>query len=253
MGNGEVEVLDETTFHWKFFDNRSCAVSEACVMGIGNRYIVRFPTSVHNIGNGNFVSSNPYERPDLHTYAECHQHYHFEGFASYYFLDPETMTPVAGAGKKSYCVAGTGAYQSGPKVACSTETSCENQGLEPGWSDLYAADLDCQWIDATALYETGNVNKWWMYEIGVNRQRTQPDYSYVNDVISFPVFVPCPPALVDTVVYNDFIQANPSVCCFRPDGAGGMGPDPVTCPGPVGGCNNVTMPTFDECPVVAGL
>lgn len=42
---------------------------------------------------------------------------------------------------------------------------CAHQGLSEGWSDLYAKDLDCQWIDITdvpAGQRCSQLNSLWL-------------------------------------------------------------------------------------------
>ena len=118
-------------------------------------------------------------------------------------------------------------YQTGPKVPCTTQADCQNQGLPQGWLDRYNRFLDCQWIDSTLLVENRAANKWYDYHISVNNGRRIVEYSYHNNRFDFPLFVPCPPAGNNQIVIQEYIAAHPEVCCSRPGGF-----NSVTCPNP---------------------
>jgi hypothetical protein len=90
----------------------------------------------------------PETRPDLFTYSACHGHYHFNGFALYQLLNANRDVVLNGA-KLAYCMEDTVRVFDGPNVSCDKVYSCEEQGISPGWSDLYGNSLDCQWLDVT--------------------------------------------------------------------------------------------------------
>jgi len=140
--NGETMVLPTYLLHWKRFDNLSCAFDEACVFGTGARLILRFNTDIMNIGTASFHGVDIFERPDLAVYAKCHQHPHMKGFAKQEISDPATGEIIVQSSKQSYCVEASLPYQFGTKVPCTSETTCDNQGLEPGMLDRYDKYLD---------------------------------------------------------------------------------------------------------------
>lgn len=251
--NAEAEVIPEISIHWRFFNELSCALDEDCVLANGWRLILRFPTSVHNIGTAGFRSTSQYERPDLFVYATCHQHYHYNGFAEYEIYDPISQERFTKTGKRSYCVETTDFFQTGPKTPCESFTSCEDQGLEPGMTDTYAADLDCQWIDITPLHERGATNKWYVYSIEIDTLHNQVDYSFGNNIAKFPIFVPCAPDLNTLIQWDSYVAANPQVCCQRIDVNGQVvGPHPDLCPVPSAGyCDS--PPAMPTCSPVSGL
>jgi len=235
-------VLPTLVYHWRNFDNTSCAIQETCVFNTGNRLLLRFATNVINIGNGYYWAESPYVRPDLFVYAFCHQHYHENGFAFYWMTYPENDTVALQSLKRSYCVETSGAYQTGPKNPCTSNVTCSMQGLEPGNYDSYGSDLDCQWLEVTYFYQTNAINRWYLYNIAVNQHRSIIEYSHMNNLIEYPVFLPCAPSELNAIIYSEFLAANPEVCCFRPGGL-----DPTFCPGPAGGCANAKLPT---CPAL---
>lgn len=225
--NDEKWVMPTYNMQWRTFDSLSCALSEKCIFGSGPRLLLRFTTDIMNVGNGNFIGVDPYSRPDIVIWADCHQHNHMIGFARNDLFYLSNNSVAINSSKQSYCVEATARYQSGPQASCTTETSCSNQGLPPGWYDSYNEFLDCQWIDSTLLVERQALNQWYEYRVSVNNGRNIVEYSYINNEMRFPIFIPCAPSASSNTRLNEYIQANPSVCCTRPGGF-----DPITCPDP---------------------
>jgi hypothetical protein len=142
----EEDVSPSILMHWRDFDTTSCAIGEGCVFQKGSRLLFRFDTNVINMGTADYIAPSPFDRPDLLIYAECHQHYHEDGFAFYYLTFPDNNTVALQSLKRSYCVVTSGVYQTGPKNPCSSNGTCDSQKLEPGNFDSYTSDLDCQWL-----------------------------------------------------------------------------------------------------------
>jgi len=242
--NSEVQVMPSYLMEWKKFDVLSCAYDEKCVFGPGNRLILRFNTDIMNIGEATFSGPSPFLRPDLLEYAKCHQHAHMKGFARYDLRD-DNGNIILQSTKQSYCVEATELYQFGPKVPCSSGATCAEQGLDVGWIDRYDRYLDCQWLDSTQLVVDQLMNKWYRYHISVNNGRHIVEYSYINNVADFPLFVPCPPDLPGQNDFVSYITSNPNVCCSRPGGLSNY-----TCDAPVGTCDqpapktSCTYPSF---------
>lgn len=126
----------------------SCASVEQCVGGIGDRKVLRFSVEAENQGQATLTVPPPDEHPDLFHFSQCHGHYHFNGFAKYELLDASGKVVVKGQ-KEAYCMEDTTQVQVGPGVSCQKQYDCSNQGIQPGWSDLYGNALDCQWLDIT--------------------------------------------------------------------------------------------------------
>ncbi|XP_057712604.1 protein-lysine 6-oxidase-like [Corythoichthys intestinalis] len=130
-----------------------CAAEEDClarsaygpsVTDIDFRVLLRFPQKVKNQGTADFLPVKPRHQWDWHS---CHQHYHsMEAFSNYDLLDTTSGLKVAEGHKASFCLEDT-ACDAGVRrrYACTAHT----QGLSPGCHDLYAANIDCQWIDIT--------------------------------------------------------------------------------------------------------
>lgn len=128
------------------FEETDCAVVEGCVAGPGLRRLLRFTTSTPNLGTGDLYLGRPEEHPDQFSWSECHQHYHYEGYAGYALLDSSGAAVVTGR-KQAFCL-----MDSEPVTATGLPVyDCGNQGISVGWADNYGASLDCQWLDVTGV------------------------------------------------------------------------------------------------------
>jgi hypothetical protein len=122
--------------------------SEQCVGGPGIRKLLRFDVQVHNRGDEDIVIGDPRAHPDLFQYSACHGHFHFAQ-ASLYELLNAGGDVVATGRKQGFCLEDTN--PSSPATTWPRRYNCENQGIQVGYSDVYPAELDCQWIDVTDL------------------------------------------------------------------------------------------------------
>ncbi|XP_061879811.1 protein-lysine 6-oxidase-like [Entelurus aequoreus] len=130
-----------------------CAAEENCLArsayapsmrDIDFRVLLRFPQKVKNQGTADFLPVKPRHQWDWHS---CHQHYHsMEAFSNYDLLDAATGRKVAEGHKASFCLEDTGCD---PGIRRRYACTAHKQGLSPGCHDLYAANIDCQWIDIT--------------------------------------------------------------------------------------------------------
>lgn len=127
-------------------NNDACYINEGCLSGYGNRQIIRFTTQISNIGTQDFyVGATPDEPNELWEYDGCHRHMHYEGYAEYSLLDSDgNPTPVGF--KNGFCLA---------DISCDEgifpKYTCTNQGISAHCTDIYSADLACQWIDVTDI------------------------------------------------------------------------------------------------------
>ncbi|MGB7342836.1 MAG: DUF4347 domain-containing protein [Pirellulaceae bacterium] len=144
---------------------------------IPGRELLRFSTEVANGGDGPLeiwggsVSGNSQQvfqriyqadggyRDQLageFVYHPGHGHIHFEGFATYDLILTDTSgNVVASGGKTSFCLINIrqplpDATNNAGLVHGRGGNSCGNvQGISTGYSDVYSASLDDQWIDVT--------------------------------------------------------------------------------------------------------
>ncbi|MHA7627208.1 lysyl oxidase family protein [Corallococcus sp. M7] len=123
----------------------SCEVREGCVPAGGERRLLRFTTSIVNLGTAPAVVPSPQERPDLFVYDECHQHDHLVNFAGYDLKDASGNSLAVGRKQGFYMVDFTQYCADGTPFAWYDPGT----GISPGWSDVYTADTACQWLDVT--------------------------------------------------------------------------------------------------------
>ena len=165
---------------WGTFGAASCAVAEGCVAVSGTRRLLRFPTLTENSGTRDLVLGDPTVSPTLFGYAQCHGHYHFEGYASYRLVRADGVL-VAPGRKQSFCLADN-LHLSGPQYE--PQYHCNYQGITAGWADEYVATLDCQWIDVT------NVAPGTYYlEVIVNPAQALFESNYTNNTARVPVTI----------------------------------------------------------------
>nr|XP_057917730.1 protein-lysine 6-oxidase-like [Doryrhamphus excisus] len=159
-----------------------CAAEENClarsayapsVRDIDFRVLLRFPQKVKNQGTADFLPVKPRHQWDWHS---CHQHYHsMEAFSNYDLLDATTGRKVAEGHKASFCLEDTGCDPGiRRRYACTAHT----QGLSPGCHDLYAANIDCQWIDITDV-APGN----YIMKITVNPNFHVLESDFTNNIV----------------------------------------------------------------------
>jgi hypothetical protein len=180
-------LIDEILFDTITVDPSSCSVVEQCVGGLGKRRLLRFSVEAINQGAADLRMAAPDERPDLFHYSGCHEHYHFDNFATYSLLDLTGKEVVHGR-KQAYCMEDTRQYAAGPKISCNKHYTCTDQGISAGWSDLYGNTLDCQWLDITDV-PPGD------YQISVtlNPARVFHELTTDNNTAVAPVHIPQTP------------------------------------------------------------
>ncbi|XP_062284943.1 lysyl oxidase-like 5b [Scomber scombrus] len=159
-----------------------CAAEENClarsaygpaVRDIDFRVLLRFPQKVKNQGTTDFLPVKPRYQWEWHS---CHQHYHsMDAFSNYDLLDVITGRKVAEGHKASFCLEDTGCDQGfRRRYACTAHT----QGLSPGCHDVYAANIDCQWIDITDV-PPGN----YILKVTVNPNSHVMESDFNNNVV----------------------------------------------------------------------
>ncbi|MBA2542906.1 MAG: hypothetical protein H0V17_24885 [Deltaproteobacteria bacterium] len=156
------QSLSNNRVVYKYFapnDPDECALNEepACVGGPGWRRLLTFDSIDHNVGGkpldigpvDYFVEGLGGELIDhnVYTLSACHNHFHFLYYGDFGF-GSGTNQKVQ---KNGFCIESTGRLSNHELSALHTERSCENQGVDPGWVDLYSAGLTCNWVDITEV------------------------------------------------------------------------------------------------------
>ncbi|MFM7814637.1 MAG: lysyl oxidase family protein [Flavobacteriales bacterium] len=138
------DVVFNTLYNTTINSTDACLVNEGCLQGLGSRQILRFSTHIKNIGNQDYFIGVPAANSAQFEWDECHNHYHYEGYAEYLLFDSEG-NPMPQIGfKNGFCVLDLEC--SGGGVA---KYGCGNMGITAGCGDIYSSGLACQWIDIT--------------------------------------------------------------------------------------------------------
>ena len=161
------------------FTSSSCAVVEGMVQQ-GTRKLLRFSSEMRNQGTVDLYLGNPATNPQF-EWAPCHGHYHFGNYANYRLLDSTGREAARGL-KVGFCLLDTVRWD--PNASSQARYTCNNQGIQKGWADVYDSTLDGQWIDITDVPD-GN----YTLEIGVNPQRVIAESNYDNNVTRIPVAI----------------------------------------------------------------
>jgi hypothetical protein len=144
----DADVLARTLYvERRTFAADACEVTERCVAAAGERRLLRFSTSIVNMGTAAASVPNSDERPELYEFDACHRHEHLTGFAGYALRDGQGQDVVVGRKQGFYLV---DYHRQCPDAAPYFEWSMQ-MGISPGWADIYVADIPCQWIDVTGV------------------------------------------------------------------------------------------------------
>lgn len=126
-----------------------CFRTEGCLRGYGPRTVIRFDTKIDNIGETDYyigvTPSNTSQSTTQWEFDDCHQHWHYEGYARYLLYDQEGNEIPVGF-KNGFCVIDLEC-----EPGFTAKYTCGLQGLTAGCSDIYYKFLDCQWIDITDI------------------------------------------------------------------------------------------------------
>jgi hypothetical protein len=187
----QMQVVD------RYFDPDSCEIEEGTVNQPGYRRILRFDTVLINGGQTLYLGdptdlSNPYH--EWFFFAECHGHYHLQGFADYRLLNLDGTVAAPGH-KQAFCFISDFKYTNDLNGQEKPSFTCADQGIASGHGDWYYKQLSGQWIDITGVPEGDyivrvEINDAGQFDEGVNL--------YPN-VIEAQIHVPDPRNKVDVV------------------------------------------------------
>jgi hypothetical protein len=145
MGADLVPLVENFIIESKTFAAGDCAVVEGCAE-VGTRKLLRFDFLCWNPGDTAAHLGSPAANPQWFVWSPCHGHWHIKDFNDYRLLDCEGQVRVGR--KQAFCLEDFRHIAGGP---ASAHFTCGDQGVSPGWADVYEAGLDCQWIDITGL------------------------------------------------------------------------------------------------------
>lgn len=147
------ELAHKWVVREEFLDASFCSVIEGGITP-GDRFLVRFTVSTPNIGTADLAVGDPNERVNdgLFEFASCHNHFHFNNYALYQLVDPNTGF-IWRAAKHGFCMIDIQRYQGFEGKAgrrrfdrCGAIGIPGNQGISVGWTDIYIWKLAGQYF-----------------------------------------------------------------------------------------------------------
>ena len=129
------------------FSPDACEIAEGCVGGPGVRRLLRFATSVANFGGAPAIIAGPDTAPELYHFNECENEPELDGFAQYDLIDATGTTIAIGRKQSVFLIdVASNCIDGGPAT-----NYLPDQGVSPGWGDVYVASTPCNWLDATDI------------------------------------------------------------------------------------------------------
>jgi hypothetical protein len=138
-----------------------CSVQEGGITP-GTHTIIRFTVTTPNTGKGDVFVGSPLKHMDpngdgdfsdsdgLFEFALCHQHFHFQHYATYRLIDSSGKEWKAA--KRGFCMLDTDPYNMNKGDGtwsyrnCGTNAVDGFQGISNGWSDTYVFKLGGQFF-----------------------------------------------------------------------------------------------------------
>jgi hypothetical protein len=123
----------------------ACEIAEGCVGGPGARRLLRFATSVANFGGAPAIIPGVDTAPELYHLNACEDEFELDGFSQFDLIDPTGATATVGRKQAIFLVdLASNCINAGPAT-----DYFPDQGVTPGWGDVYDARTRCQWLDVT--------------------------------------------------------------------------------------------------------
>lgn len=165
---------------------------EQCIAAPGLRRLLRFSVETPNIGGADLFVGAPRSDNPVFQYSACHEHYHFLGYAEYSLVDEQGNAALTGR-KQAFCLVDTLRVLDDPDVPETARYRCNYQGIQRGWSDVYASSLPCQYLDITDVPDGR-----YMLRVHVNHVGTLAESDTTNNVAEIPVYIGAPALLTPT-------------------------------------------------------
>jgi hypothetical protein len=151
-------ISDERAIFYRYFDPTDCSVVEGDVPAPGGwRRLLAFSAVVRNDGTqpvhiGNPRDpSNPWVKANVFTFSQCHNHYHFTHYGTFFYGDSP-------GSKRAFCMEDTNRFHNDEITPLTAEhQTCEMQGIGHGWGDEYNFGIPGQWVDVTS-YDTSTAH-----------------------------------------------------------------------------------------------
>lgn len=170
----------------RMFQPDACELlpEEGCALAAGLRRLLRFSIETPNIGTADLFMGRPTSDSPLFEWSECHGHFHYEGYAGYELRDSAGQVVVTGR-KQAFCLVDTRPVDlDDPTVSDQPAYTCQYQGIQRGWSDIYQSDLPCQFIDITGIADGD-----YTLRLTVNSEETIAELDFSNNIIELPISI----------------------------------------------------------------
>lgn len=144
----DLEMIQSEFYESMYFttinSTDECLINEGCMQGFGTRECIRFTTWIKNIGTEDYFIGDPNDQPGQFEFDDCHNHWHYEGYAEYVLYDGDGNAMPEVGFKNGFCVLDLECSDGG-----TAKYNCGNMGVTAGCGDIYGSGLSCQWIDVT--------------------------------------------------------------------------------------------------------
>src|SRR5436189_51926 len=80
-------------------------------------------------GTADLTKGKPADNPDTYVYSQCHNHYHFSGYATYRLYTPAGDLAATGH-KQAFCLMDFEDWNQGGRA----RYDCNVQGISVGWA-----------------------------------------------------------------------------------------------------------------------
>src|SRR6478735_6556414 len=147
------DELNVNRLTYRYITPSACSLAEQCVGGTGWRRLLQFNASEKNVGSeavnigdvnyylDDSKNDNPNANHHVYEYSECHNHYHFNHFATFTYGDDPNL-----GSKRAFCLESVARYANHEQSPTwSAYGGCSFQGITQGWGDQYNAGIECQW------------------------------------------------------------------------------------------------------------
>jgi len=133
------------------FTETSPEVADGCIVP-GEHRVMRFNFHSKNIGSGDvFLGSPPADinaYSPVFVYSHSHHHWHIRNFNVFDMTNLANSAMSETGLKQAFCLED---YHEWDPSAGPAKYTCNNQGVSPGWEDIYIESLPCQFINMDGM------------------------------------------------------------------------------------------------------
>jgi lysyl oxidase len=161
----------------------ACILEKECVRAPGARRLLRFESSVVNLGEADLVLGASGVTPQVRV-AACNGQPYVQNYLRYELVDDHGAVAASNEGRMlpPACVMSFG----GPTTTPPPRFNCGLLGVPVGVVETYdSGSTDCQWVDITGV-PAGQ----YVLRVTVNPDRVWPESNYENNSLELPIALP---------------------------------------------------------------